>query len=377
MRENAEDPVWHSMRDATSFAARRRTVLLFHRNGSALAGSSNPLEWIDNTDALWPGVLSSLGAYEPKRIALNLNSETGYAGGLAAGELEALYKNLGGMWVGRGVDVPELALEFLARRVEGQEVYYARMMETVWAIIEEAFSERFIVPGVTTTHDVAWFMRDKVQEMGMTTWSHPHVSILNGDFPDESVDRVISEGDLLHVDLGLSSGLRLHTDTQHLCYVLRASRGETEPPADLVVGLRKANRVQDIILESMHPGRTGNQALTNALQAMYEEGVSGQVYAHPLGDWGHGPGPVIGFVNLPTHVPGVLGDAPLWPDTYYSIESYAEHTLDNGQIWRFFTEEDVWWVSERNRWEWVYGRQEHFHLVRPAGAPQVPALRVQ
>lgn len=152
MRENAEDPVWHSVRDATVFAARRRTVLLFHRNTSALAGSPNPLEWIDNTDALWPGILSSLGTYDPKHIAINANGETGYAGGLSAGELEVLYQNLGGMWIGRGVDVPELALEFLARRVQGQDVYYARMMETVWAIIEEAFSERFIIPGVTTTH---------------------------------------------------------------------------------------------------------------------------------------------------------------------------------------------------------------------------------
>ena len=152
MRENAEDPVWHSIRDATVFAARRRTVLLFHSNTSSLAGYPNPLEWTDNTDAVWSSVLSSLGAYNAGRIALNVNGETGYAGGLSAGEFQVLYNELGSVWVDRGVDVPELALEFLARREEGQKVYYARMMETVWALIEEAFSESFIVPGVTTTH---------------------------------------------------------------------------------------------------------------------------------------------------------------------------------------------------------------------------------
>lgn len=132
----------------------------------------------------------------------------------------------------------------------------------------------------------------------MTTWAHPHVSVLDGGFPDETVDRIIVEGDLLHVDVGVTSGLRLHTDTQHLCYVLRASQGETEPPSDLVAGLHKANKVQDIILESMQPGRTGNQALTAVLQGMQEEGLNGQVYTHPLGDWGHGPGPVIGRSSL-------------------------------------------------------------------------------
>ena len=239
-------------------------------------------------------------------------------------------------------------------------------------------------------------MREKIQEMNMTTWSHPHISVLDGGFPDESVNRIISEGDVLHVDIGVASGLRLHTDTQHLCYVLRASEGETEPPADLVAGLRKANRIQDIILQSMLPGRTGNQALAAALHLMREGGINGQVYAHPLGDWGHGPGPVIGktryltcvwprtnlyvysqgYVNIPERVPGIQGDAHLWPYTYYSIESYAEHTLENGKTWRFFTEEDVWWVPDHCRWEWVYGRQERLHVVRPRGQ-RTTALRVQ
>ena len=113
-------------------------------------------------------------------------------------------------------------------------------MRIAHGIIEEAFSERVIHPGITSTEDVIWWLRERVWDLNLITWFHPSVSIQRGD--PESFDHlrtfdsrpsadIIMPGDLLHVDFGITY-LRLNTDTQADFYVLKP--GETEVPSYLV-----------------------------------------------------------------------------------------------------------------------------------------------
>lgn len=70
------------------------------------------------------------------------------------------------------------------------------------------------------------------------------------------------------------------------------------------------------------------------------------------------------MTNLQDAVP-VLGDLPLLPKTYYSIELYAEHFVpERNATFNFMQEEDVYWDEDLQGWTWVWGRQEKFHLVR-------------
>ena len=96
----------------------------------------------------------------------------------------------------------------------------------VWAIIEEAFSNDVITPGVTRTSDVVWWMRQRVNDLGLGTWFQPTVDVQRAgrrEAPTSGDDPMIQRGDVLHCDFGITA-LRLNTDTQHMGYVLRTAR---------------------------------------------------------------------------------------------------------------------------------------------------------
>ena len=123
----------------------------------------------------------------------------------------------------------ELAVRWIETRTDREMTLFAHLVEITHDIIAEAFSEKVITPGFTTTTDVEWWMRQKVRELGMTTWFHPTVDIqrtaeeLKGhlySFSDRPGKQIIQPGDLLHCDFGITY-LRLNTDCQELAYVLR------------------------------------------------------------------------------------------------------------------------------------------------------------
>jgi Xaa-Pro aminopeptidase len=171
---------------------------------------------------------------------------------------------------------------------------------------------------------------------------------------------VIQRGDVLWTDVGVTA-FGLATDTQHMGYVLR--EGETEVPEGLRVCLARSNRMQDILLEEMVPGRTGNEVLAAALARVQREGIRGTIYTHPIGDHGHGAGPLIGRWDAQDGVP-VRGDAVLRPSTWHSIELQATHAIPEwgGKDARCMQEEEAYLDTTGDR-HWVFRRQTQFHVV--------------
>jgi Xaa-Pro aminopeptidase len=245
---------------------------------------------------------------------------------------------------------------------------FRHMMKIVHALIARAFSSEVITPGKTTTEDVVWWLRQEVNDLGLGEWFPPSVSVQRpGRGPQEftaTADRrasVIQRGDHLHTDFGIKA-MGLATDTQHVGYVLNA--GESGPPEGLRKALESSNRLQDLLLARMKPGRTGNEVLADTLDAMKAAGIRGTVYTHPIGDHGHGAGPLIGLWDRQEAVPG-RGDVSLLPSTWFSIELQATTAVAewNGQDLRSAQEEDAV-LGEDGTMSWVLSRQTSYHLVR-------------
>jgi hypothetical protein len=97
---------------------------------------------------------------------------------------------------------------------------------------------------------------------------------------------------------------------------------------------------------------------------MKAEGIEGTVYTHPIGDHGHGAGPLIGLWDRQQGVPG-RGDVLLLPETWHSIELAAVTPVPewDGQKLRVGQEEDAGIDSDGNV-SWILSRQTEFHLVK-------------
>lgn len=380
MREYNEDPVFSSLVSPTTFAARRRTIFVFFDRGEergierlALGGSGQGgvYEALRDTarvnaelwgPAQWELLRRVVEARDPASIAVNISHTHAFSDGLSAGEWEQLQEALGDRYRSRVVRNERLALDYIALRIAEMEPVYRRLMQTAHDIIARAFSSAVITPGRTTTDDVVWWMRQTTHDLGLGTWFQPSVDIQRKGVKDgDAAPTVIERGDVLHCDFGVV-GMGLHTDTQHMAYVLQ--EGEVAPPTGLVSALKVGQRLQDIVKRELSTGGSGNQVLHRSLEAMKAAGIDGTVYSHPIGEHGHGAGPLVGLWDRQEGVPG-RGEVDVLPMTWYSIELQATSAVPEwgGQRVRMALEEDVMIDANRDV-RWVNGRQEAFLIVR-------------
>jgi Xaa-Pro aminopeptidase len=382
-REYNEDPVFLSLVSPSFFAARRRTILVFTDRGPekgverlALGGGSSGGLYTAYRDpdietrelwgrSQWALLRKLVDERKPATIALDISHTHAFSDGLSAGEREQLEEALG-PWTSRIVRAEELPLEYLEIRVPEMLPAYRNLMRIAHGLIARAFSNAVITPGKTTTADVEWWLRQRVNDLGLQEWFAPTVDVQRrgakpGAIVGERGDVVIQRGDHLHLDFGIQA-LGLATDTQHVGYVLR--EGETEAPAGLRLALENSNRLQDLLVERLRPGRTGNEVLADTLAAAKKAGLTATVYTHPIGDHGHGAGPLIGLWDRQEGVPG-RGDVKVLPSTWFSIELEATTPVPEWgrQAVRSAQEEDAM-LDESGRISWVLPRQTKYLLVR-------------
>jgi len=375
--EYDEDPVVRTMLPATWLNARRTTILIFHDDGGDTAARMAvarypvadlfPAAWEpEKQPDQWARVAELIRELDPQSVAINTSADYPLADGISAGMRRKLETALGPLGE-RLVERPGLAVGWLETRIPSEMAVYPHIVRIAHSILAEMFSEANITPGVTSTADLRWFLRQRVTDLGLDTWFHPSVHVQRreeGSFDIESMGLdsgdVIMPGDFLHVDFGITY-LRLNTDTQHHAYVLKP--GEAEAPKGLRDGLAAANRVQDALTAEFAAGRSGNEILAAARRTIEAEGIDGTIYTHPIGYHGHGAGPTIGMWDSQEPRDDLRGSYGMNANTAYSIELNARAAVPewNGQVVRFMTEEDAFFDGETVRY--LDGRQTEIILV--------------
>lgn len=378
-REYNEDPVMKTMLPATWLNARRRTILVFHRDREkdtlermAIArynvGQNISSVWDPEAEPdQWKALLEVITNRDPQRIGLNFSKDFNIADGIVKTDHDLFMKTLPQKYRDRVVSAEGLAVGWIETRTAMEMELYKELVSLTKEVIGEAFSSKVIVPGQTTTDDVVWWMRQRVTDLGLETWFHPTVDIQRKEeglkdhieaFSAGYRDKVILPGDLLHCDFGISY-LRLNTDCQQHAYVLK--KGEKAAPLFLQNALAQGNRLQDILTQNFKTGRTGNEILKLALEEAKQEGLRPSIYTHPLGLYGHSAGPTIGMWDAQEGVTGA-GDYELFPETVYAIELNTTVTVPewNKDI-RIMLEEAGYWEKESFRY--IDGRQTGLILI--------------
>jgi hypothetical protein len=288
---NNEGPVYLSLlpTDAEGLVLSSPSFLIFYDTGS-----DNGVERLEGNFADLPNIIKER---DPGTIGINVSDEGWRRGdGFSPSDREDLKKAFGRTYASRIVSAANISIEWLTTKAPQEISAYRYVARVARSIIAKALSNDVIVPDVTTTADLNWWLVQKYLDNDFLVVDHPSVSITRSDeeirkYPESAdcfegrsrigngVDIVIRRGDLVGLDSGIKY-LGLNTDTKAYAYVLKG--GETDAPEGLKQGLRNGNRLQDIFTSAWKIGDTGDEIARRAAKIAEEEGLRPRIYSHPI-----------------------------------------------------------------------------------------------
>lgn len=381
--EYNEDPVTKTLLPPQNINAVGKMIFVFYLqpNGNVIreviarpSGIENIYRnsWYGITDLDWKGKKLTppsntqfehlnvlIKKYQPNKIGINMDELHPYCDGLSHSNFLLLNEHLDSLFLQKLTPARALLIGWMETRSEEEIVAYDEIVSLAHSIIRETFTKEMITPGVTTNDDLRFSMMQKAIDLGLTFWFDCSVGIFREGRPGlyNSTDTILY-GDVVHCDFGITY-LGLCTDTQELCYILKPS--ETDAPAGIHHAMSVTNRLQDILLSHLQLGNSGNGALIKTLEQAKLENIDAQIYSHPLGVYGHGPGPMIG--SFSNQAPSPRGDYPIYDNTAYSIELNAKVEIPewNNQILMCCLETDA--VIEKGQVRYLSDRQQKIHIV--------------
>lgn len=351
-KEYNEDPIFDVLTPSGFPTARRISILVLHNdhqrvncfNVGMADGELNKFytqAWERDKEDQFVALTRLLQECDPQTIGLNYSADYAYCDGLSVGLYNMLKEKLPKELTAKFVSADRLGIRFLETRSKAELKYYPEVMAVAKSIIDQAYSLDVIKPGITTCDDVEWFMKEKVNELGMTFWFPPTIDVQRKSGMYNS-DTKIEKGDLVHCDFGITY-LGLCTDTQRLAYVLKDD--ETKLPQVLSDGMLENDHFQDIVASNYKEGITGNDVFTSSLAQAEKAGIKAMLYTHPLGIHGHAAGPTIGLFSDQKPQP-IKGDLLIHPNTAYALELNTKRNIEgyDSEVF-FFTEESVVFVN--------------------------------
>ncbi len=364
--EYSEDPVYRTLTTWPGDGARRLSILIFHDSKDGFKklsatwhgpyASGYMYEGIfedrsNGAEGQFEAVAEYIRKTDPKKIGINYDNSAiddfSHANGLSHFHYEQLYNALDKKYQEHLVSAKNVVIGWFETRTPWEVSFFKNCCQIAHELIKEFYSNNIIIPDVTTSDEVRWWICERIKEMKLDYWFFPSLDIIRSPENREkyNIDPVIHRGDLLHCDVGISY-MGLTTDMQHLAYVCKLD--EDDAPQGLKDLYKKGIRFQEIILEEMVGGRSGNEILKNVLERGKAEGLNPTMYSHPVNYFGHGSGMTIGRTDNQEWLPGT-GEHLLYPNTTYAIEFNVVGAIPEweGKIIRMGLEDNMIFDGEK------------------------------
>ena len=335
--EISEDPVYRTLTTWPGDGARRLSILIFHDSDDGFKklaatwhgryASGYMYEGIfkdqsKGADGQFEAVAEYIRKADPDKIGINYDNSVlddfSHANGLSHFHYEKLVDALDKKYVERLVSAKKVVMGWYETRTPWEVSFYKTCCKIAHELIKEFYSTKVIIPDVTTAMEVRWWICERIKEMKLDYWFFPSLDVIQSpeNLVKYGMDGVIHRGDLLHCDVGIIY-MGLTTDMQHLAYVCKLD--EDDAPQGLKDVYAKGLRFQEITMEEMVGGRTGNEILKIVLERGEAEGLQPWMYSHPVNYYGHGSGMTIGRTDNQEFLQG-SGEHPLYPNTTYAME---------------------------------------------------------
>ena len=320
---------------------------------------------------------------DPQRIAINMSSWLGVADGLSHTDYERITEELG-PYAERLVSSEQLITDFRVRRVEREIAAFSTAGEITRRLNERALSNEVITPGITTREDVAWWVQDRLLEMGLrSSFGISAPGTLYSAAAENGGGRsdVIRRGDFLSYDMGVRY-LNFGTDFKRHVYIM--SEGETEVPDFIQHAWDRGYFARQVIKDNIKVGRTAGETLAHLAQVFEELDY---VYT-PFTDVGREDRAIIAAleddprsgISIDCHTVGNTGNsevavgpsfAPFRPDrahvviqpnNIFSLEFVVHTAIPNGTRLAINFEDNA--IVTENGVEWLYPPNPRILIVR-------------
>ena len=299
---------------------------------------------------------------------------------------ENMINALGKKYASRSIDSWTLDVRWLETVGPERISVYRHVQRIANEVIAGAFSNKVVIPDITTTEDLNWWVLHKYLELDLDMENYPTINVQRNDEnmakyddPPEyfrngrtnnGVSVVIRRGDVVSCDTDFYL-YGLITDSHQHAYVLK--KGETDVPEALKEALRKVNRIQDLFRKEFKAGRTGKEIVAASRKIIPEEGIiETELGFHPppLYIWRFWLGGymfdrksyVAGMTSGPGYYPTsiVSNDHKLYYNTLYAFEPHTRVAVPGwkhgvelgiGQI-SVFTEDGLLYLARPQEHKW-------------------------
>lgn len=372
-KEYNEDPVVESLTPTAHDSSRRLSIFVFVLNKKSnqveryLIGSPHPALsglyesiWNRGEETQWERLKKLVEEKQPAKIGINQSQNIAVADGLTHSFYKVLSNELGADWSAKFVSAEHIVIHWFLKQSNDQMMTYPFLADLTNNLAKTALSNEVIYPGITTTTEVVEWIRQRILDLGIKTSFYTTVDIQRkGSKIDRIFETTIVPGDIVHLDFGIEY-LGLSTDTQQLAYVLK--KGETQPPDGLLAAFKQALLMEDIVMENMKPGKTGNEVFEASMEEAKKKSLQAMLYSHPVGAHCHEAGPSIGQYDLQGKIP-FRGDLEIVSNSAYALEFNIKALIPEwGNETYIYLEQPI--AVYEDGADYLTPRQETFYLIR-------------